>query len=103
MIVAHRKAVVNCKVSFSHPGGAKVVLSEDGTVSGDYVGTWQFTNGANVEMVLDGVTYKGVFLQQEDESEQRNLRMTFSLLGDNVTVWGVQTNEQLGISEEEIE
>lgn len=101
LVVAHRKAVVKCSISYTHEGSEKVVLNEDGTIGGDYTGTWKFTDGANVEMNLDGVTYKGVFLQQEDESTERNMRMTFTMLGDNVTVWGVQTNEQLGIVEEE--
>lgn len=101
MVVAKREAVVKCVISYSHEGGEKVVVNEDGTVSGDYNGTWKFTDGANVEMNLEGVTYKGVFLKQQDESMEKNMRMTFSLLGDNVTVWGVQTNEQLGITEAE--
>lgn len=100
MVIARRQAIVKCTVSYSHEGAEKVIINEDGTVSGDYSGTWKFTDGANVEMNLDGVTYKGVFLKQQDESMEKNIRMTFSLLGDNVTVWGVQSNEQLGITEE---
>lgn len=91
-VVAKRKAVIKAVVTYSHEGSAKVVVNEDGTVSGDYAGTWKFTEGANVEMVLNGVTYKGVFLEQQDESIDREMRMTFTLLGDNVTVWGVNTN-----------
>lgn len=101
MVVAHREAIVKCTVSYSHEGAEKVVLNEDGTVSGDYTGTWKFTDGANVEMKLDDVVYKGVFIKQQDEGMDKNMRMTFTLLGDNVTVWGVQSNEQLGITEEE--
>ena len=67
-----------------------MVLKKDGTVTGDYCGTWKTTNGSNVVMELNGVTYKGVFLEQQDESVERKKHMTFSLLGDNVTVWGVQ-------------
>jgi arabinan endo-1,5-alpha-L-arabinosidase len=92
-VVAHRQAIVNFKLSYTHEGSAKVTLHEDGTVTGDYSGSWKATDGANVEMVLNGVTYKGVFLKQQDESISRNMRMTFTLLGDNVTVWGVQSGE----------
>ena len=94
MVVGHRKTAVKCTVSYSHEGAEKVVLKEDGTVTGDYSGTWKFTNGCNVEMNLNGVTYKGVFLRQQDESVDRELRMTFSLLGDNVTVWGVTADKE---------
>lgn len=90
-IVAHRQAIINVKVTYTHEGAAKVKLHEDGTVTGDYVGTWKFTEGANAEMVLNGVTYKGMFIKQQDESENRDMRMTFTMLGDNVTVWGVQS------------
>ncbi len=89
LIVGHRRTAIDLTVSYSHEGAEKVVLQKDGTVTGDYCGTWKFTNGANVEMQLNGVTYKGVFLEQQDESENREKHMTFSLLGNNVTVWGV--------------
>lgn len=91
LVVDHRRTAINLTVSYSHAGAEKVVLKKDGTVTGDYCGTWKFTNSANVEMVLNGVTYKGVFLEQQDESENREKHMTFSLLGNNVTVWGVNS------------
>lgn len=100
LAVNHRLSSVKIKVSYSHKGSAKVKIKPDGTVTGDYSGTWKFTNGANVEMVLNGVTYKGVFLKQQDESTERKMRMTFSMLGDNVTVWGVASD---GDNEEKTE
>ncbi len=90
LVVGHRKTAIGLTVSYSHAGAEKVVLKKDGTVTGDYCGTWKTTNGSNVVMELNGVTYKGVFLEQQDESVERKKHMTFSLLGDNVTVWGVQ-------------
>lgn len=88
-IVAHRRAIVRCTVSYSHEGHEKVVLQKDGTVTGDYMGTWKSTSGSNVVMELNGETYKGVFLRQQDESMEKTSRMTFTLAGNNVTVWGV--------------
>jgi arabinan endo-1,5-alpha-L-arabinosidase len=93
LTVNHRVSSVKISVSYGHEGSAKVEINADGTVTGDYSGTWKFTNGSNVEMVLNGVTYKGVFLKQQDESTDRKVRMTFTLLGDNVTVWGVTSDE----------
>lgn len=95
LVVGHRKTAIGLTVSYSHAGAEKVVLKKDGTVTGDYCGTWKVTNGANVVMELNGVTYKGVFLEQQDESEKREKHMTFSLLGDNVTVWGVSSTAPL--------
>lgn len=92
-IVAHRQAIVECNVTYSHKGSEKVTLHDDGTVTGDYTGTWKFTKDSNVEMDLGGVTYKGVFIKQQDETLARSMRMTFTMLGNNITVWGVQTGE----------
>lgn len=91
--VDHKKAPIKCTVSFSHEGSAKVMINKDGTVTGDYAGTWKYTSGANVEMTLNGVVYKGVFIKQHDETMFSNTRMTFTLLGNNVTVWGVDDKE----------
>jgi len=90
-IVAHRQAIVTFSVSFKHDGPEKVLLHQDGTVTGDYSGTWKFTEGSHVEMVLNGITYKGMFVKQQDESMNRDMRMTFTMVGNNVTVWGVQS------------
>lgn len=89
MGVAGHQAVVKVKVSFAHEGSAKVVVQEDGTVTGDYAGTWEFTEGNYVEMTLNGTKYTGVFLEQQDETTDRAKRMTFTLVGDNKTAWGV--------------
>ncbi len=102
MVVGHRKTALKFTVTYSHEEAEKVVLKKDGTVVGDYSGTWKFTKGCHVEMNLNGVTYKGIFLKQQDESIDREMRMTFSLLGDNVTVWGVtaEKEEEKGTEEE---
>ncbi len=92
LIVNHKTSGVKIKVAYGHAGAAKVQIKADGTVTGDYAGTWKFTKGTNVEMVLNGVTYKGVFLKQQDETLDRKERMTFTMLGDNVTVWGVESD-----------
>jgi len=69
-------------------------LKEDGKVTGDRVGSWQYEeNSPYVELTLDGVTYRGVFLKMPSEqlfedSSQRKIVMTFTVLGDNITMWG---------------
>ena len=44
-------------------------------------------------MVVDGVTYKGVFFKQYDESSSHKETMTFSLIGENnKSIWGSKTS-----------
>lgn len=66
-----------------------LTLNEDGTVTGDYEGTWTMTdNSPYVQLVLGDVEYKGVFVEQYIEEYDKKT-MCFTLLGDNeVELWG---------------
>lgn len=68
-----------------------VSLNEDGTISGEYEGTWKFSEKLGspyVTMVIDDVEYNGVFLKQRMDNKSE-LAMTFTVLGDNeVNIWG---------------
>ena len=70
-----------------------VTLNSNGTISGAYSGKWSYTPGTYYcKMVIGGVTYKGVFFKQKDESANHKNVMTFSLIGsDNKAVWGSKT------------
>ena len=72
---------------------SSVQLNSDGTITGDVSGTWSYTSGSYYcKMVIGGVTYKGVFFKQKDESSSHTERMTFSLIGSNdETIWGSKT------------
>lgn len=71
-----------------------ITLQEDGTVTGELTGTWTYEEGTpNMTITVDGVEYKGVFLEMASEQlyfnpKQRRMAMTFTVLGDNVTAWG---------------
>ncbi len=66
-----------------------MTLHEDGSVSGDVSGTWTMQNGTPyMHISLNGVTYKGAFLVQADESASQTVRMTFTATGNNTCVWG---------------
>lgn len=73
---------------------SKIVLQEDGSVSGDKEGSWTWEEKtANMTITLDGVTYEGLFLKMPSEKLQfnpnkREVVMTFTVLGENVTAWG---------------
>lgn len=67
-----------------------VTLNSDGTITGDVTGTWSYTSSTYYcSMIISGVTYKGVFFKQKDESSSHNTVMTFSLIGsNNQSIWG---------------
>ncbi|MDS0528310.1 RICIN domain-containing protein [Clostridium sp. SHJSY1] len=69
---------------------SKISLNSDGTITGDYVGTWQEKSGSYYcTMAINGVLYKGVFFKQYDESSSHKNTMTFSLIGaNNESIWG---------------
>lgn len=66
----------------------RVVLNNDGTISGAKTGTWSL-NGHYITMKIGNVEYKGVVVEQYENSKQRDKVMTFTLIGpDNRTIWG---------------
>ncbi|MBQ9119724.1 MAG: family 43 glycosylhydrolase [Lachnospiraceae bacterium] len=72
-----------------------VILLEDGTISGDYTGTWAEKDGSYLATFeIAGVTYKGVFFKQHDELTPSQPIMTFTAIGsNNETIWGVKYAE----------
>lgn len=77
----------------THVNAAMTVsLDRQGRVTGAQNGTWSM-NGNLCTLVLDGITYKGVFLKQQNE---KNEPVTvFTAVGDNnASVWGVMLNKK---------
>ncbi len=67
----------------------EMILNADGTVGGDYTGTWEVKDKSpNVTIKVGDVTYKGVFIEQAMEDTDY-ITMCFTVLGDNeLQVWG---------------
>jgi arabinan endo-1,5-alpha-L-arabinosidase len=66
----------------------RLVLNADGTVSGAYAGTWKL-DGHNVTIQINDKTYKGVFLEQYEQTEDRDKVFVFTAVGsDNRAIWG---------------
>lgn len=67
-----------------------VTLNSNGTITGNVTGTWSYTSGTYYcTMVIGGVTYKGIFFKQKNESSSHPSVMTFSLIGtNNQCIWG---------------
>lgn len=66
----------------------RITLNEDGTVSGAYTGTWKL-DGRYFTINIDNKVYKGVVLEQYEQTDERKQTMVFTAAGDdNRTVWG---------------
>jgi arabinan endo-1,5-alpha-L-arabinosidase len=68
----------------------KVNLNKDNTITGDVQGKWSMMDGKPLmSMDIEGITYKGVFFKQNDESKFDLKVMTFSAVGNNnQCIWG---------------
>lgn len=79
----------------------KIQLNSNGTITGDYTGRWSEKSGTYYcTMVINNVTYKGVFFKQYDESASHKETMTFSLIGsNNESIWGSKTSNQSAFQE----
>lgn len=66
-----------------------ISLNEDGTVSGEYTGTWeQDSDGPTVTIKCGNDTYEGVFVEQKIEGSNWNA-MCLTVVGNNdVSIWG---------------
>lgn len=75
-------------VNYDYVSSERLDLKEDGTVSGAYSGTWSL-NGHDITIDINGQTYKGVVLEQSEQTDAREKVMVFTAVGtDNRTIWG---------------
>lgn len=67
-----------------------IKLNKDHTISGDATGKWNMKKKSPyVSITIGGVTYKGVFFKQQNESAYVSKVMTFSAVGtNNECIWG---------------
>lgn len=67
-----------------------ITLNADGTVTGDIEATWEITKNGTPYMSFTwgGVTYKGAFIVQKDESPEMVTKMTFTATDINICIWG---------------
>jgi len=71
-----------------------IKLNADGTITGDITGNWTMRDGSHeMTLTFGGVTYKGSFIVQADESSAMTRRMTFTATGNNTCVWGSKKSE----------
>lgn len=66
-----------------------IILYSNGKISGAHEGKWKLSDGSQAEITIDGVTYKGVFVEEYDEYGNKYV-MTFTALSEEngQTIWG---------------
>lgn len=88
--VGHHISTIEVGVKYVQEAADSITLHEDGTVTGEYKGTWTYEKNKMTIQLGDKV-YKGVFLKQANEDlENHDMTMTFTAEGDNVAVWGIK-------------
>lgn len=71
-----------------------ITLNADGTVTGDLTGTWACSDGVNVVMTLEGLSYTGV-MHTALEAGQKNWATCISALDENgAALWAVRGLKQ---------
>lgn len=86
-VLMHRQSINYQNLEYVSP--VEITLNADGTVSGEYTGTWSLTeNSPYITLTMNNVDYKGVVIRQIIEGTDEDT-MCFTLLGSNeVEVWG---------------
>ncbi len=71
-----------------------VKLKKNHTITGDATGTWNMEKDSYfMNVTINGITYKGVFFKQQDESKNVSKVMTFTAVGsNNQCIWGSKLN-----------
>lgn len=75
-------------INIKHHVSQTVKLHPDGNISGDVSGTFQSHGENNMEIVIGGETYKGIFVKAFD-NQQSQWVITFTALSDKgEAIWG---------------
>lgn len=65
-------------------------LQKNGKVTGEAEGTWKISGKRDVQLTLDGKSYKGVLTPQWDPEAKRQAMTFTALAADGTAVWGVR-------------
>jgi beta-xylosidase len=87
-LIIHRMDIDYANLATNKP--ESITLNADGTITGDYEGTWSIADGTSyITLEFDGETYKGVALTMKIEDTSVETQV-FTALGENtqVTIWG---------------
>lgn len=87
--IYHRDAFAKTTISnMDTIQSERLTLNADGTVTGAYAGSWTL-DGHNVTIQINDKVYKGVVLEQYEQTAEREKVMVFTAVGsDNRSIWG---------------
>lgn len=70
---------------------SNIKLNKNGTITGDVEGTFEFKNGNEININIDGEIYKGKFIKQYDVN-RKIYTMTFTVMGseNGTALWGIK-------------
>ncbi len=68
-----------------------ITLNADGTITGDYTGTWACADGVNVTLAMDGLTYTGVMHTALDASQRLWVTCISTLDENGAALWATRT------------
>ena len=67
-----------------------ITLNADGTITGDYTGTWVCEDGVNVTIIMDGHTYTGVMHTALDASQRTWVTCISALDEEGAALWATR-------------
>ncbi len=87
--IYHRDTFAKTTISnMDYIESQRLSLNSDGTVSGAYIGSWEL-KGHYITIKISDKTYKGVVLEQYEQTTNRDKVMVFTAVGDdNRSIWG---------------
>lgn len=65
-----------------------IELKPNGKVAGAASGTWSYGKDKYIDLVLDGILYRGVFSTQWDDDQGTWVNAFSAVSGDGISVWG---------------
>ncbi|MDQ0256054.1 arabinan endo-1,5-alpha-L-arabinosidase [Evansella vedderi] len=76
-----------------------ITLEKNNKISGEVNGTWKTTGHNQVELIIDGSVYNGVFVRQWEPTSESYVMAFTALSKEGVAVWGSKlenkTNEEI--------
>lgn len=69
-------------------GSTQISFNDNGTISGSVSGTWRLKGKNNIELVINGQNYNGVFVRQWNEGLGKNVMTFTALSAKGESAWG---------------
>ncbi|MCR4903970.1 MAG: glycoside hydrolase family 43 protein, partial [Butyrivibrio sp.] len=85
--ISHDFQMAYSKLAYNTP--VDITLGEDGTISGEYTGTWTMTDGTPYcQLTINDEVYYGVFTEQVLDGSNVSVMCFTAMSDDGLSVWG---------------